>query len=357
MTAPLGRRDGASHDTFKLDHAVSSLARRHLLCIRRRRLASTACFKNRPNTRELHHGAGRAIVTDMWAEQTLRTVNPGEPVDFTFGSLFAGVGGFDLGLERAGMRCRWQVEIDPYARRVLERHWPDVPRWDDVRTFPPDGDFPCTTDTNGRSAGFSATSSSGSCGADGAESRCGNARESWRVDLICGGFPCQDISNAGRRAGIDGERSGLWSEFARIVGLLRPRYVLLENVAALLGRGMGRVLGDLSTLGYDAEWDVIPACAVGAPHIRERVWIVAHAVRPGLAFRPCLGGDARQELAALERSGREAGGQWATEPGIRRVADRVPDRVDRLRCLGNSLLPQIAEFIGRRILESERSLT
>src|SRR5687767_562507 len=111
----------------------------------------------------------------------------------TFGSLFAGIGGFDLGFERAGMRCEWQVEIDPYCRRVLAKHWPDVRRWDDVRTFPPDGD--------------------------------------WGVDVICGGFPCQDISAAGKQAGIEGERSGLWGEYERIIRVLRPRIVVVENVA------------------------------------------------------------------------------------------------------------------------------
>jgi DNA (cytosine-5)-methyltransferase 1 len=157
----------------------------------------------------------------------------------TFGSLFAGIGGFDLGFERAGMRCVWQVEIDDYCQRVLAKHWPDVRRWDDVRTFPPAGD--------------------------------------WYADVICGGFPCQDISNAGKRVGITGERSGLWTEFARVIGVVRPRIVVVENVAALLGRGMGTVLGDLSELWYDAEWHVVPAAAVGAPHIRERVWILANA--------------------------------------------------------------------------------
>lgn len=129
----------------------------------------------------------------------------------TFGELFAGIGGFSLGLERAGMVCRWQVEIDPYARAVLAKHWPEVPKHDDVRTFPPQGDY--------------------------------------AVDVICGGFPCQDISVAGKGAGLAGARSGLWSEFARIIGHLRPSYVVVENVAALLARGMGTVLGDLSTLG------------------------------------------------------------------------------------------------------------
>jgi DNA (cytosine-5)-methyltransferase 1 len=137
-------------------------------------------------------------------------------VTLTVGSLFSGIGGFELGLERAGMRVLWQAETDPYASAVLAKHWPGVRNHGDVRNV-----------------------------------RAGAVEP---VDVICGGFPCQDISNAGKRAGIDGERSGLWSEYARIVGELRPRYVIVENVAALLGRGIERVLGDLAALGFDAEW-------------------------------------------------------------------------------------------------------
>lgn len=159
----------------------------------------------------------------------------------TFGSLFAGIGGMDLGLERAGMKCSWQVEIDPFARRVLAKHWPNVRRHDDVTTFPYYG-----------------------------------TRKEWEVDLICGGFPCQDISFAGKGAGITGKRSGLWKEYKRIVCELRPRFVLVENVPALLVRGLDVVLGDLATLGYDAEWDCIPAAAFGASQLRERVFIVAY---------------------------------------------------------------------------------
>jgi DNA (cytosine-5)-methyltransferase 1 len=162
----------------------------------------------------------------------------------TVGSLFAGIGGFDLGLERAGMRSVWQCEIDPYCQRVLEKHWPDVLRVPDIR------------DVGAGTVPY--------------------------VDVICGGFPCQDISVAGRGAGIDGERSGLWSEYARVIRELRPRYVVVENVAALLARGLDRVLGDLAALGYDAEWDCIPASAVGAPHRRDRLWLVAY---PGGARR------------------------------------------------------------------------
>lgn len=163
-----------------------------------------------------------------------------ESKPLTFGSLFAGIGGMDIGLERVGMECRWQVEIDPYCNKVLERHWPKVKRYGDITTVD------------------------------------GNDLE--RVDLIVGGFPCQDLSCAGEMRGIDGSRSGLWSEFARIIGLLRPRFVLIENVSGLLANEpMRRVLGDLSSFGFDAEWESIPAAAVGAPHIRDRVWIFAYA--------------------------------------------------------------------------------
>ncbi len=167
----------------------------------------------------------------------------------TFGSLFAGIGGIDLGLERAGLKCEWQVEHDPYALQVLEKHWPAVPRYRDVRYFL-------------------------------GSKRWRRVRSAWSVDCIAGGFPCQDISNAGKREGIGGARSGLWSEFSRIVRLLQPRYVLVENVPALTIRGLGVVLGDLASLGFDAEWGCIPAAAMGAPHPRWRLFIVADR-RPG----------------------------------------------------------------------------
>lgn len=161
----------------------------------------------------------------------------------TFGSLFAGIGGIDLGLERAGWECRWQVEINPFCQAVLARHWPDVPKFGDVR----------------------------------------EVAELERVDLIAGGFPCQSISHAGRRLGTADER-WLWPEFERVLRLVRPVLVLVENVPGLLHRGMGEVLGGLASLGYDAEWDRIPAAAVGAPHLRNRIWIVAY--RQGDAPRP-----------------------------------------------------------------------
>lgn len=234
----------------------------------------------------------------------------------TFGSLFAGIGGFDLGLERAGMVCKWQVEIDDYARRVLAKHWPNVPRHGDVRTFPA-------------------------------------AQGDWGVDVICGGFPCQDISNAGGKKGLAGERSGLWSEYARIIGVIRPAYVIVENVAALLARGMGEVLGDLASLGYDAEWHCIPAAAVGSPQFRDRVWIIAYARCRGFKGEQERHGQGQivkrrddfDRLALGQRRARDAR-SW-----LRRANDGVSRRVDRLRCLGNAVVPQIVESLGRAIIE------
>ncbi|WP_414682049.1 DNA (cytosine-5-)-methyltransferase [Longimicrobium sp.] len=158
----------------------------------------------------------------------------------------------DLGLERAGMRVVWQSEIDPYAVRVLAKHWPGVPNHGDITQI----DF--------------------------------TAVES--VDVLCGGFPCQDISLAGAGAGMVGTRSGLWKNYAAAIRTVRPRYVLVENVAALVVRGLGTVLGDLAALGYDAEWDVIPACFLGAPHLRERLFIVAYPHCVGRYARPVLPG-------------------------------------------------------------------
>jgi DNA (cytosine-5)-methyltransferase 1 len=268
----------------------------------------------------------------------------------TFGELFAGIGGFSLGLERAGMKCKWQVEIEPYARAVLKKHWPEVPKHDDVRTFPPQGDY--------------------------------------SVDLICGGFPCQDISVAGKGAGLEGERSGLWHDFARIICAVQPTWVVIENVPALTYRGLGHVLGDLAEIGFDAEWHCIPASAVGAPHRRERVWIVAHSNRqrreevseqqfvsrwepsPETIFSQQAGGQKvahancsrrkqqrRPQPIPAEQFAAECGGWWESEPDVGRVAHGVPSRVDRLRCLGNAVVPQVVEVIGRAIVEHEKNRT
>jgi DNA (cytosine-5)-methyltransferase 1 len=264
-------------------------------------------------------------------------------LDLTFGSLFAGIGGFDLGLERAGLKCVWQVEIDEFCRRVLAKHWPEVRRHDDVKTFPP---------------------------SDPSE---------WRCDVICGGFPCQDISNAGKGEGIDGERSGLWSEFARIVGVLRPRIVIVENVSALLGRGMDRVLGDLASLWFDAEWHCIPAAAFGAPHIRDRTFILAnatglfghsvfwsesngnlssHAYSRILADAYRAQGQERESIlenalskfTPAQRSMRSCRA-WDRGPfDDGPVDDGISCSVDSLDSYGNAVSPWVAEYIGHQLI-------
>lgn len=244
----------------------------------------------------------------------------------TFGELFAGIGGFSLGFERSGMQCRWHVENDRFCQSILERHWPGIGCWDDVRTFPP------------------------------------NPIEDWYADVLCGGFPCQDISFAGAGAGLDGERSGLWFEFLRVIRTLHPRFVVVENVAALLGQGLGVVLGGLAESGYDAEWRCISASDFGAPHRRERIWIIAYANgerRPRLVAGKDIGSagpwgwDCERDLQTVIGAPFERGDRWP-QPLLRSMDDGIPNRMARTKCAGNSLVPQISEFIGRRIIESTR---
>lgn len=330
------------------------------------------------------------------------TSSPSIDSRLTVGSLFAGIGGWDLGLERTGgFRTVWFCEQDEFCQHVLAEHWPGVP-----------------------------------CHPDVTELRGADVEP---VDVLCGGFPCQDLSYAGKGAGLAGARSGLWSEYARLIGELGPRYVLVENVTALLARGLGVVLADLAAIGYDAEWDCIPAAAFGAPHRRDRIWLVAYpnAARPGLegtgvrgrsadlrapaavadagregrrqvaggahedegedagrsaTFDHVAGGAGTSRLRAAgagdvaaladatgERRGsgdlaradvvndgpepshgdaraRRDGDGWLTEPDVGRVADGVPARVDRLRSLGNALVPQIAQWIGQRVLDHENAV-
>lgn len=284
----------------------------------------------------------------------------------TIGSLFSGIGGLDLGLEWAGLgRVAWQVEKDAYCRQVLAKHWPDAVRYEDVRAV--------------------------------------GAHNLSRVDVLCGGFPCQDISVAGKGAGLAGARSGLWSEYARIIRELRPRIVVVENVSALVVRGLDRVLCDLAASGYDAVWFHLRASDVGAPHLRERLFIVAYAdgVRESQsqgAFEELgeraidsseavgnthsqRGGDeqlcpSQSAEAALQRRGgrsrrkpgasaqsrvggvldglsRGMDGPWpaaqseaqaAWEPP--RVAKSESGRIKRLAALGNAVVPQLAYAVG-----------
>lgn len=250
--------------------------------------------------------------------------------------LFSGIGGFSLGLERTGgFETVAFCEIEEFPRKVLAKHWPKVPCYHDVREL-----------TAERLA------------ADGIA-----------VDVITGGFPCQDISTAGKQAGIgEGTRSGLWSEIVRLTCELRPQYVIVENVANLLsgpsekrGGWFGRILGDLAECGYDAEWENIPAAAVGAPHRRERIWIVAYAEQR--MCKSCIipnsnnvpefsrweGADEVYSLFCRGRSG-------PTDDRHSLRADAgFPKELDRIGALGNAVVPQIPELIGHAILEAIRN--
>ena len=321
--------------------------------------------------------------------------------------LFSGIGGFSLGLERAGFETVAFCEVDKKCHQVLKKHWPNVPIFDDVQTL--NGD---------------------------------DIEQS--IDVICGGFPCQDISLAGKGAGLEGERSGLWREFHRLIKEIKPKYAIIENVSALRNRGLDQVLRSLAEIGYDAEWHCIPASAVGAPHRRDRIWIVAYANSndgrawsgpkslDGQAWMEFGGGsqgfferetsqavananNIRLQRGGESRIGEEMGetrsqstgsgavrydrdvananfprlerwlsngiansqgweessdgcvtersvkwrrgrnGEWTTEPDVGRVANGISNRVDRLKQLGNAVVPQIPELIGRAIIEFENA--
>ena len=227
---------------------------------------------------------------------------------------------FDLGLEcTGGFETVAFCEIEPRARRVLAKHWPEVPIYEDV------------------------------CSLDSARL----ARDGIVIDAIVGGFPCQDISSAGDRAGLVGNRSGLWFQMARIIGEIRPRFVIVENVAELLANGFGDVLRSLASIGYDAEWDCIPAAAVGAPHLRDRVWVIAHPQEePGLYESNAW--ESAKRL--LNKPSYWQANPWrSTDAALCRVDDGPARRVDRTEECGNAVVPQIPELIGRAILASMAS--
>lgn len=240
-------------------------------------------------------------------------------------SLFSGVGGLDLGLERAGMTVVGQVEIDSWCRKVLAKHWPEVPRHDDVRT----------------------------------------AVEWWGdrpVDLVAGGPPCQPVSVAGLKGG-EADPRWQWPAMARVIEATQPAWVIVENVPGLRTRGLAAIRRDLAGLGYRTRPGLISACEMGATHPRRRLFTLAHAKgvrcgqrRPG---RPDLDAPARarQQAPVLAhanglRAVPAGRGWWDTEPGVARMVDGLPDRVDRTRGLGNAVVPQVAEHIGRMIMEA-----
>ena len=233
--------------------------------------------------------------------------------------LFSGIGGFSLGLERTGgFETVAFCEIEPFPRRVLAKHWPGVPCYEDVRTL-----------TAARLAADKVS-----------------------VDVIAGGFPCQDISLAGKGAGISGAQSALFFELLRLVGELRPRFVIMENVSALLRRGMGDVLAGLAACGYDAEWDCLPASFVGAPHNRDRIWIVAYPQRDQQSRqKSCFG-----QIGRMGRVKQPVPWDVYWEDSLaqlRGLDDGLPRSVASTDGYRNAVVPQIPELIGRAILEAE----
>ena len=280
-------------------------------------------------------------------------------MSLTVGSLFSGIGGLDLGLERAGMEVIWQSEIDPYACKVLAKHWPQVPNHGNIKDI--------------------------------------NWGDIVRPDIICGGYPCQPFSKAGKRTGTSDPRH-LWPWVREAISNLRPKYAILENVRGHLTLGGNTVIGELADIGYNAEWCLISAASVGAPHLRERVIIVAYPnsdnptngrqcqdvpskdigwrndrsrsrsdigeISMGATgqiatlanpdsirlLHPCIKVlTAEARIKALSQS--SLGGRWSSEPNVGRVANGVPNRVDRLRGLGNAVVPQVAELVGRMVME------
>jgi len=236
--------------------------------------------------------------------------------------LFAGIGGFSLGLERTGgFETVAFCEIEEFPRRILAKHWPKVPCYEDVKT-----------------ADFTTLGP---------------------VDLVTAGFPCQDISLAGKGAGLAGERSGLFWHILRAAGLVGFPKLLLENVAGLLDRGLGAVLGAMAQVGYDAEWHCIPASAIGAPHRRDRLWIIADAKcegreRPVQNYSFSVGQD---EAFAIDCDGSVSGWcRMAERSAPLRNSDGLRPGVDRsrIKACGNSVVPQIPELIGRAILAAEK---
>jgi DNA (cytosine-5)-methyltransferase 1 len=238
------------------------------------------------------------------------------PRTLTVGSLFAGIGGFDLGFERAGLEIKFQVEIDPFCRAVLAKHWPHVERFEDVRTV--------------------------------------GAHNLRAVDVLCGGFPCQDISSSGPRIGITGAKSGLWTEYLRLIRQLRPRFVVVENVSDIVHRGLGVVLGDLAASGYDAEWRCISASRFGLPQTRDRMWIIADTCSSGFETSYQRQPRRARYLGRLDddRLGEAQAAAQACAARTWRADDGLPGWMDRMHALGNAVAPQITEWIGRRLMEA-----
>ena len=241
------------------------------------------------------------------------------------GSCFSGIGGFELGLERAisGAKTVWQIEQNKFCQKVLAKHWPNAVIYDDIKTI--------------------------------------NTGELEKVDILCGGFPCQDLSYAGNRKGLyDGKKSSLWFDMLKIISDLQPRVVCLENVSGIFTLGIGTVLGGLAKIGYNSEWQVIRASDFGAPHQRKRWFAVAYPIGTNSQFKPVQSVSMEQNKRPKRQSHEihelhERGGYFTGFPSVSPVCrrdDGIPYRVDRIRALGNAIVPQCSEYIGKLILKS-----
>lgn len=252
------------------------------------------------------------------------------------GSLFSGIGGIELGFQRAGFKTKWFIECDKYAKEIIRKNFRDAIIYDDITKV--------------------------------------NFRSIPKVDILTGGFPCQDISSSGKRAGITGSKSSLWKYYSKAIRILRPRFAFIENVSILINRGLDVVLADLASIGYDAEWYCVPASAIGAPHQRDRVYVIAYLPSERERFLSIFKRDKRSKDFNINRDIKDASntdnqrqsrkgeneirqelfrkgtGQWTVEPKLDRVVHGIPCRMDRIKCLGNAVVPQIAEVFGEAIM-------
>lgn len=227
----------------------------------------------------------------------------------TVGSLFTGIGGIDLGLEKTGkFEVIWQSEVDPFCNDLLEKRWPGVERYGDIAGIPESARKP---------------------------------------NVLCGGFPCQPVSTANPKRRGKADERWLWPDFFECIRRMGPDYVIVENVRGLLQGGLDGILGDLANIGYDAEWDCISASALGAPHVRDRVFLVAYPGSVGRQWR-CIFHEVARQVEAM-RCGEGDRRPWSSESRPIGVAYGIPKRVDRLRSLGNSVVPVIPEMIGNAI--------
>jgi len=229
------------------------------------------------------------------------------------GSLFSGIGGIELGLERVGFNTKWFIEKDEHARAILKQRFPRATIYEDVQKV--------------------------------------HYRELEVVDILTGGFPCQDLSKAGKGKGLEGSRSGLWRYYFKAIREIRPKFAIIENVPNLLKKGFCSVLTDLATIGYNAEWQCLPVSAFGGLHRRQRLFIVAYPNSYG-----CIGifGTKIEKRCNLDKINFTlteglAVGSWPFKPCVGRVVDGIPRRVDRIKRLGNSVCPIVAQSIGAAI--------